>query len=646
VFTFQCGEQPLESFEACVGGDTQIQLKTGVKQIRDLVGQVVQVWNGDSWSTVTPRSTGENRDLFRVTLSDGSFLDCTGNHGWHVLPKGKRVFRRVETTDLRLGSQVVPFEIDAPTEGEFNPVAFEMGLFTGDGFLNRTGDYTYPVVFVLGKKAKLQDLDVQGVWWKPQNLERYTEPVNRLCLHKLVSVDEAERLNDKSVGLTDSVFQMDRESVLEFVAGWIESDGAITNKGAPAEGYRIYGAEPKMRDLQLLLRRVGVDHSTVRLFADEGTETNFGTRNYALWYCQIPSFECSAIPTRIKTLSNIGSRLARNNAHPDGAPIDRARKQKIVKMEEIPGTHTTYCFDEPENHMAVFGNVLTYQCNLVETFPAHHADYDDFQRTLKMAYLFAKTVTLIPTHDLRANAVMTRNRRIGCSMSGIIQAMSRHGRRQFLTWCGNGYEYIQRLDRTYSDWLGVPLSRKTTTVKPSGTTSLLCGAFPGIHYPHSEFYIRNIRVANTSPLVESAVVAGYKVEPDTYADDTSVISFPVRERLFTKGKCEVSIWEQFCNAADMQRHWSDNAVSVTVTFRSDEVRDIQPCLEAFEDQLKGVSMLPLDDADHGYVQPPYQAISQEDYEQMAARISPIDFGESRHEVDDKFCSSDKCDIRR
>lgn len=1040
VVVHNCGEQPLESFELCVGGDTQIQLKNGVGRIQDLVGQNVQVWNGDNWSTVTPRVTGEGRELFRVTLSDGSFLDCTENHGWHVLPKGKRVFRRVETSALCSGSQVIPFEIDAPVEGTFNPIAFETGLFTGDGFLNRTGEYTYPVVAVCGEKAKLRDLDVQGVWWKPQDVEGYAEPVNRLSLHELLPVGEAERLNNKSVGLTDAVFGMDQESILEFVAGWIESDGAITNKGSRAEGYRVYGAEPKIRDLQLLLRRVGINHSTVRLFAEAGSETNFGTRNYALWYCQIPSFECGSIPTRIKVLRNIGLRLARNNAHPEGAPIDRARKQKVVKVERIPGTHTTYCFDEPENHMAVFGNALTYQCNLVETFPAHHDDYDDFQRTLKMAYLYAKTVTLVPTHDLRANAVMTRNRRIGCSMSGIIQAMFRHGRRRFLTWCGKGYEYIQQLDRIYSDWLGVPLSRKTTTVKPSGcrpwyaltatdkglltledlfgehpigdewaqapmgmqalgsgrvtrtydngvapvfrittsygievestpnhqwwvaerydrsksqkyqpvnewrrtdeiqpgdildinpgvynreggvklaslnslalnmrggateiqqpthmnprlawllgylwgdgamspskyrlrwvdarrnnlektqdilkeqfglsvpirqasghrraetlevgskhlwhwlirndvfklytdkidiipkivrasgqedilaflaglldadgwagltaqgaklvwtmadgffarhvqdvalavglvlgrshvvggssfqnrrsmyhltqsahvnerafglfrrhstkvadveahpdfhgwhcerkrvtsgrlilgkvirvesvgemptydievegthwyyagalrshnTTSLLCGATPGIHYPHSEFYIRNIRVANTSPLVGAAGKAGYKVEPDTYADDTSVISFPVRERLFTKGKCEVSIWEQFCNAADMQRHWSDNAVSVTMTFRPEEVRDIQPCLEAFEDRLKGVSMLPLDDADHGYAQPPYQAIPEKVYDEVVARVSPMQFDEAQHEIDDKFCSGDHCQIR-
>lgn len=107
-------------------------------------------------------------------------------------------------------------------------------------------------------------------------------------------------------------------------------------------------------------------------------------------------------------------------------------------------------------------------CNLVETYPAHHDSYEDFERTLKMAYLYAKTVTLVPTHDMRANAVMMRNRRIGASMSGIVQAIQKFGRRKFLSWCDNGYKYIQKMDRTYSDWLGVPLSVKTTTVKPSG----------------------------------------------------------------------------------------------------------------------------------------------------------------------------------
>ena len=281
-------------------------------------------------------------------------------------------------------------------------------------------------------------------------------------------------------------------------------------------------------------------------------------------------------------------------------------------------------------------------CCLVETFPANAEDFEDYQRTLKMAYLYAKTVTLVPTHNMRTNDVLMRNRRIGCSMSGIIQAMKKLGRREFLKWCGEGYSYIRDLDKIYADWLCVPRSIKMTSVKPSGTVSLLVGATPGIHYPHAEHYIRNIRVDGTSPLVERAREAGYPVEPDTYAQDTWVVSFPVKEEHFVKGKAEASMWEQFANAADIQRHWADNQVSCTVTFKPEEKQDIQACLEVFETQLKAISMLPL--ADHGYKQAPYITISEDEYNKLMANITPLDLSDAVHEVTEKFCTNDTCDL--
>ena len=282
-------------------------------------------------------------------------------------------------------------------------------------------------------------------------------------------------------------------------------------------------------------------------------------------------------------------------------------------------------------------------CNLVETYPAHHDSYEDFERTLKMAYLYAKTVTLVPTHDLRANAVMMRNRRIGASMSGIVQAVQKFGRRGFLNWCDSGYKYIQKMDRVYSDWLGVPLSVKTTTVKPSGTVSLLCGATPGIHFPHSEYYIRHVRVSDISPLCQIARDAGYKVIPaDVYAGNTSIVAFPVHEKNFMKGKAQVSLWEQFVLSADMQTHWSDNLVSATVTFKKSEIPDIKSCLESFETRLKGVSLLPLLEEDHGYSYPPYQTITEAEYNQMMEGVKPMEFVANVHDTDERFCEGDKC----
>lgn len=281
-------------------------------------------------------------------------------------------------------------------------------------------------------------------------------------------------------------------------------------------------------------------------------------------------------------------------------------------------------------------------CCLVETFPAHHGNLEDYKRTLKFAYLYAKTVTLVPTHNQKTNAVMMRNRRIGCSMSGIVQAAAKLGRYQFLNWCDSGYQYIRNLDLIYSEWLCVPRSIKMTSVKPSGTVSLLCGATPGIHYPEAEYYIRNIRVANTSPLVASALAAGYLVEPDAYSPDTSVVSFPVKEKYFVKGKKDVTIWEQFMNAVDMQHWWADNQVSITVTFNKKEEKDINTCLETFQTQLKSISLLPI--SEHGYEQAPYIPISKERYEVMIQDIRSMDLSASRHEAEDKFCDGEACQI--
>ena len=288
-------------------------------------------------------------------------------------------------------------------------------------------------------------------------------------------------------------------------------------------------------------------------------------------------------------------------------------------------------------------------CNLVETFPSRHESYEEFKTTLKYAYLYAKTVTLIPTHVPETNAVMMKNRRIGISQSGIIDAFARHGRRTMMNWNEAGYNYLRELDELYSNWLCIPRSNRITTVKPSGTTALLPGVSAGIHYPHSQYYIRRVRIAANSPLAMPLIEAGFNWEYSAYGMDeeeknkTLVFSFPVKEKFFIKGKGEVSIWEQIKNAVDYQRLWSDNSVSITVTFKENEKKDIPLVLEAYEDSLKAISFLPL--KDNGYVQAPYEEISEEQYNKMASEIKKADFSSfGMQAVGEKFCSNDTCTV--
>lgn len=284
-------------------------------------------------------------------------------------------------------------------------------------------------------------------------------------------------------------------------------------------------------------------------------------------------------------------------------------------------------------------------CNLVESFPHRHESLEDYKRTLKYAYLYAKTVTLGKTPWEKTNAIMLRNRRIGLSQSGIAQAICRFGIEEYRRWCEEGYQTVQYYDKVYSEWLTIPRSIKTTTVKPSGSVSLLCGATPGMHFPEARTYIRRVRLANHSELIPALREAGYTIEPAFGQEDsTSVVEIPVKVEEDVRIAKEVSMWEQLALAAFIQAHWSDNQVSCTVTFDPEtEGPQIAHALEYYQYQLKGISFLPRTETG-AYAQMPYEAITEEEYHRRVAALKPLSFQQIHDEEAEveKYCDGDKC----
>jgi adenosylcobalamin-dependent ribonucleoside-triphosphate reductase len=332
-----------------------------------------------------------------------------------------------------------------------------------------------------------------------------------------------------------------------------------------------------------------------------------------------------------------------DNGEPGFAWLDNMRKYSRMKNG-----------GDNKDHRVMGGNPCLEQslesyelCCLVETFPANHDSLEDYQRTLKYAYLYAKTVTLGRTHWPETNRVMLRNRRIGCSVSGVAQFITKNGMEELRTWLESGYDTIQEWDNQYSDWFAVPKSIKTTSVKPSGTVSLLVGATPGMHYPESRFYIRRMRLSKQSELLEPLKKANYPLEPAFGAEDTTmVVEVPVDvgEGIRTVG--ELSIWEQFSLAAFLQRHWADNQVSCTATFDPETEADQLPhVLNYFQYKLKGISLLPRHELG-AYKQMPYEAITEEEYDKMVGKLGKLSFGVIKNEEAeiDKFCNNDVCEI--
>jgi ribonucleoside-triphosphate reductase (thioredoxin) len=281
-------------------------------------------------------------------------------------------------------------------------------------------------------------------------------------------------------------------------------------------------------------------------------------------------------------------------------------------------------------------------CCLVETFPSRAESKEDYMRTLKFAYLLGKTATLVNTTWHETNRVQKRNRRIGTSVSGITNFIDKYSLDTLKHWLDDGYKHIADWDNIYSSWLCVPKSIKTTSVKPSGTVSLLAGVNPGCHFPEFKYYIRRVRIAKTSLLIPSIREAGLHIEEDVVDPTSLVVEFPVHNE--GKSLNEVSIWEQVALAAFLQRYWSDNQVSCTVTFRPDEAPMIATVLDYFKYSIKAISFLPRLEKG-AYAQMPYEAITKERYQQLAKGIRPIEFkAVAEDSIGEKFCSNDTCTI--
>lgn len=287
-------------------------------------------------------------------------------------------------------------------------------------------------------------------------------------------------------------------------------------------------------------------------------------------------------------------------------------------------------------------------CCLVETFPDRHDDLEEFLDTLKYAFMYGKTVTLGESHWEETNEILRKNRRIGVSMSGIAQFIGNKGLKTLENWCEEGYKYIQECDEKISEkFFKVNKSIKTTSVKPSGTVSILAGATPGTHFPESKHYIRRVRLLDNSDLIKDLIKAGYTVEPDVNNKENIVVEFPVLlEGDNIKINREVSMKEKLELTAFMQEFWSDNQVSCTITFdRDNEGDQILDALNEYQHKLKGISFLPYcnNNKEKPFPQMPYEEITEEEYFSLIKNLKELKFDkENGVEEEEKFCSNDKC----
>jgi ribonucleoside-triphosphate reductase len=258
-------------------------------------------------------------------------------------------------------------------------------------------------------------------------------------------------------------------------------------------------------------------------------------------------------------------------------------------------------------------------CNLATLFLPNIESYEQFVEISTLLYKVQKQITRMDYPYEKTTSIVHKNARLGQSVTGILQCDP-----QKLEWLSPGYVALKEFDKSFSDANNIPASVRLTTVQPSGTLSLLPGVTPGIHPAYARFYTRRVRFGSSDPLVDACRKRGYKVQWDMGLDGREdhtryVVDFPCESPEGSVLAASMTAVEQLEWVKKMQTEWADNAVSVTVYYRKEELPAIQEWLSKnYDKSVKSVSFLLH--SDHNFVLPPYEEISEADYRKAIAKI--------------------------
>ena len=269
-------------------------------------------------------------------------------------------------------------------------------------------------------------------------------------------------------------------------------------------------------------------------------------------------------------------------------------------------------------------------CNLSELYLNNITSKEELIDCAKLLYKTQKAICALPFIHEDTNKIVHKNMRIGLGVTGLCQSDSK------IDWLNDAYVALRAFDKEWSKKRKWNESIKLTTVKPSGTLSLLAGATPGVHPAYSKYYIRRVRMSSDDKLVNLCRESGYHVENvlkfDGSVDHTTVIvEFPCSAGDTAVTAKEMTAVKQLDLLKRLQTVWSDNAVSVTVYYKKEELPEIKKWLkENYKDSVKSVSFLLHNE--HGFAQAPYEEITKEVYDEKMSKVTKLALKEKASEM--------------
>lgn len=254
------------------------------------------------------------------------------------------------------------------------------------------------------------------------------------------------------------------------------------------------------------------------------------------------------------------------------------------------------------------------------------------------------------------NEVLQRDKLVGTSLTGwqdMVNAtgMSKDEEAELLRQLR---EIAHDEAKKYSKELGQNEPLLVTTVKPEGTLSQLPTVSSGVHYSHSPYFVRRVRISSNDPLVKVCEELEYPVFPEVGQEwetcKTKVVEFPVKAPL-GKTKYDVSAIEQLENYKMFMENYVDHNCSITVHVKNDEWEAVEQWVWDNWDIQIGLTFISLDESFYKLM--PYEAITEQEYFERVAKMKPFipslisqyEVEEEETDATDADCVGGVCPVR-
>jgi ribonucleoside-diphosphate reductase alpha chain len=202
-------------------------------------------------------------------------------------------------------------------------------------------------------------------------------------------------------------------------------------------------------------------------------------------------------------------------------------------------------------------------------------------------------------------------------------------------------EEVKATNLEISGKIGIQFAARCTTIKPSGTTSLVLGTSSGIHAWHNDFYLRRVRIGKNEALYEYLRIAHPELlEDDLLNSKQAIICIPqmAPEGSILRTESAINLLERIRKFNEewvrngFRRGSNLNNVSATVSINDNEWKEVGEWMWTHKASYNGLSVLPYDNGN--YKQAPYEDITRERFEELEKSLKTIDLT-NVYEADDE-----------